>query len=221
MRDDEAFERRNLLKGLRGADRPDEGAKGMQGRDRQGKRAASGNPDSFVPGSLTTGHSGGPQGRHGARNLGRLRREGRSFRGRCRSGRGTLTGAGRIFKIQKPMLHIVAVEPDASPMLSEGRSARMACRGSARTRPRGADTKIYDDNLPRKKKRTPIERRELTRTEGLLVGISPARPSLPRPSLPKDRRTKARSSSSSLPIYRRTPPLHAALFRMIRSGIPR
>jgi cysteine synthase A len=45
---------------------------------------------------------------------------------------GTITGVGEVLKARKPAFRSVAVEPDASAVLSEGRRARTPSRGSAR-----------------------------------------------------------------------------------------
>jgi len=45
---------------------------------------------------------------------------------------GTITGVGEVLKERKPGLQVIAVEPEASPMLSKGTKGRIRSRASAR-----------------------------------------------------------------------------------------
>jgi cysteine synthase len=86
---------------------------------------------------------------------------------------GTITGVGQALKARKPSFRCVAVEPDASPVLSGGRPGPHPIQGiGAGFVPAVLDTAVYDEVV-----RVPNEAafdtaRRLAREEGLLVGIS-------------------------------------------------
>lgn len=86
---------------------------------------------------------------------------------------GTITGAGEALKDLKPSLQVVAVEPDASPVLSGGQKGPHPIQGiGAGFVPQVLNTQIYDEIV-----RVPGEMafefaRRMAAEEGLLVGIS-------------------------------------------------
>jgi cysteine synthase len=86
---------------------------------------------------------------------------------------GTITGAGGVLKQRNPKLHVVAVEPEASPVLSGGSPAPHKIQGiGAGFVPEILDTKIYDE-IVKVSNETAIETsREAARIEGLPAGIS-------------------------------------------------
>jgi cysteine synthase len=86
---------------------------------------------------------------------------------------GTITGAGGVLKQRNPKLHVVAVEPEASPVLSGGSPAPHKIQGiGAGFVPKILDTKIYDE-IVKVSNETAIETsREAARIEGLPAGIS-------------------------------------------------
>ena len=86
---------------------------------------------------------------------------------------GTITGAGGALKQRNPKLHVVAVEPEASPVLSGGSPAPHKIQGiGAGFVPEILDTKIYDE-IVKVSNETAIETsREAARIEGLPAGIS-------------------------------------------------
>ncbi|WP_028466296.1 cysteine synthase A [Nisaea denitrificans] len=86
---------------------------------------------------------------------------------------GTITGAGGVLKQRNPKLHVVAVEPEASPVLSGGSPAPHKIQGiGAGFVPDILDTKIYDE-IVKVSNETAIETsREAARIEGLPAGIS-------------------------------------------------
>lgn len=86
---------------------------------------------------------------------------------------GTLTGVGEFLKSKNPRVEIVAVEPAASPLLSQGRAGKHGLQGiGANFLPEVLNTGIYDRVLPVTEEEAYRACRLLGRTEGLLVGIS-------------------------------------------------
>jgi cysteine synthase len=86
---------------------------------------------------------------------------------------GTITGVGEVIKARKPSFQCIAVEPDASPVLSGGQPGGHPIQGiGAGFIPKILNTKIYDE-VVRVKNDDAIEfARRMAREEGLLVGIS-------------------------------------------------
>jgi cysteine synthase A len=86
---------------------------------------------------------------------------------------GTITGVGEVLKARKPAFRCVAVEPDASPVLSGGSKGPHPIQGiGAGFVPDVLNTKIYDE-IVRVKGDDALEMaRRMAREEGLLVGIS-------------------------------------------------
>jgi cysteine synthase len=86
---------------------------------------------------------------------------------------GTITGIGEALKAHKPSVKMVAVEPDASPVLSGGAKGPHAIQGiGAGFVPDVLNTKIYDEIVRVKNEDALTTARALAKQEGLLVGIS-------------------------------------------------
>ena len=86
---------------------------------------------------------------------------------------GTVTGAGSYLKQKNPGIHIVAVEPAASPVLSGGKAAPHKIQGiGAGFVPDVLDTGIYNEIIKIENQDAITIARQLAKTEGLLVGIS-------------------------------------------------
>ena len=86
---------------------------------------------------------------------------------------GTLTGVGRFLKAQKPDVKVFAVEPDTSPVLSEGKAGPHKIQGiGAGFVPKTLDTGIYDAVIKVSADDAGATARALAAKEGLLVGIS-------------------------------------------------
>jgi cysteine synthase len=86
---------------------------------------------------------------------------------------GTITGAGEALKSRKPSVRVVAVEPDASPVLSGGQKGPHAIQGiGAGFVPGVLNTKIYDEVIRVKNEDALEMARRMAKEEGLLVGIS-------------------------------------------------
>lgn len=86
---------------------------------------------------------------------------------------GTITGIGEVLKERKPPVRMIAVEPDASPVLSGGAKGPHAIQGiGAGFVPQVLNTKIYDEIIRVKNEDALSTAREMAKQEGLLVGIS-------------------------------------------------
>jgi cysteine synthase A len=86
---------------------------------------------------------------------------------------GTITGVGEVLKARKPSFRCVAVEPDASPVLSGGQKGPHPIQGiGAGFVPAILNTKIYDEIIRVKSDDAFATARQAAREEGLLVGIS-------------------------------------------------
>ena len=86
---------------------------------------------------------------------------------------GTVSGVGRYLKSKNPSIHVVAVEPVDSPVLSGGKPGPHKIQGiGAGFIPTTLDTKVYDEVIQVKNEDAFAYGREFARREGALVGIS-------------------------------------------------
>ena len=86
---------------------------------------------------------------------------------------GTITGIGEALKARKPSFQCIAVEPEGSPMLSQGRKGPHALQGlGAGFIPNVLNTSIYDEVVCVGNEQAFATARQAAREEGLLVGIS-------------------------------------------------
>ena len=86
---------------------------------------------------------------------------------------GTLTGTGSYLKSKKETIHIVAMEPADSPLLSKGIAGPHKIQGiGANFVPAILDTKLYDEVVTVESDDAFTVAKELAHTEGILVGIS-------------------------------------------------
>jgi cysteine synthase len=86
---------------------------------------------------------------------------------------GTITGVGEVIRARKPSFQCVAVEPEASPVLSGGAKGPHPIQGiGAGFVPDVLNTKIYDEIIRVKNDDAFTTARRAAREEGLLVGIS-------------------------------------------------
>ncbi|BCM16295.1 cysteine synthase A [Mesorhizobium sp. J8] len=86
---------------------------------------------------------------------------------------GTITGVGQVLKKRKPSLQVVAVEPEASPVLSGGQPGPHKIQGiGAGFAPKILDTSIYDEIVRVSNEDSVANARLVARLEGVPVGIS-------------------------------------------------
>ncbi len=86
---------------------------------------------------------------------------------------GTLSGVGEYLKSKNPNVKIIAVEPQASPLLSEGKAGAHAIQGiGANFIPKTLNQEIYDEIIAVSNEDALKTGKEIARCEGILVGIS-------------------------------------------------
>lgn len=166
-------ERRALLRAYGAQVVLTDGARGMPAAIETAQRLARETPGSFLPSQFTNPanprahyETTGPELWHGANGALDL------FVAGVGSG-GTITGAGRYLKEQKPSLRVVAVEPAASPVLSGGTAGAHGLQGiGAGFVPAVLDRSVYDEVVCVADADAFTMCRTLARCEGLLVGPS-------------------------------------------------
>ena len=168
-----SVERRNILKAYGAELVLTEGAKGMKGAIAKAEELAAQIPGSFIPGQFVNPANPaihrattGPEiwrDTDGAVDI---------FVAGVGTG-GTVTGTGGYLKEQKPQVQVVAVEPEDSPVLSQGRSGPHKIQGiGAGFVPEVLDTGVYDEVFPVANGDAFATAKLLARTEGISVGIS-------------------------------------------------
>jgi cysteine synthase len=86
---------------------------------------------------------------------------------------GTITGVGEVLKKEVPGVRIIAVEPARSPVLGGGRAGLHAIQGiGASFIPGVLNREVYDELIAVRDEEAIEMTKQLTRKEGLLVGIS-------------------------------------------------
>ncbi len=170
-----SVERRNLLKAFGAELVLTPGAKGMAGAVEKAEELAKEIPNAFIPGQFVNpanpaAHRAttGPeiwQDTDGKVDF---------FVAGVGTG-GTLSGVGGYLKKMNPAVKVVAVEPDASPLLSEGKAGPHPIQGiGANFIPETLDRTVYDEIIRVTGEQAFKTGRFLARKEGLLVGISSA-----------------------------------------------
>lgn len=168
-----SVERRNILKAYGAEVVLTEGAKGMAGAIAKAEELAKEIPGSFIPGQFDNPanprahiESTGPEiweDTDGEVDI---------FVAGAGTG-GTVTGVGEYLKSRKKEVKIVAVEPAGSPVLSGGQAGPHGLQGiGAGFVPKILNTEIYDEIITVENEEAYAASRNLTKTEGILTGIS-------------------------------------------------
>lgn len=168
-----SIERRKLMKAYGAELVLTDGSKGMSGAIAKAKELAQTLPNSFIPGQFTNlvnrkAHylTTGPeiwQDTDGKIDI---------FIAGIGTG-GTLSGTGKYLKEQNPHIQIIGIEPETSPVLTAGKSGTHKIQGiGAGFIPDTLDTAIYDEIITVNNEVGFSTSQELTKSEGLLTGIS-------------------------------------------------
>ncbi len=168
-----SVERRNILKAYGAELVLTEGAKGMAGAIEKAEELAKEIPNSFIAAQFDN-----PANAEIHRNTTGVEiwqdtdGEIDYFIAGVGTG-GTITGTGEYLKSQKDSIHVVAVEPADSPVLSQGKKGAHAIQGiGAGFVPSVLNTKVYDSVFAVEGNDAFAAAKKLAKTEGVLVGIS-------------------------------------------------
>ena len=173
MPDTMSMERRTLIKSFGAELVLTEGSKGMQGAIEKAESLAKEIPNSFIPDQFANPsnpkvhkETTGPEiwkDTEGNVDI---------FVAGVGTG-GAITGVGEFLKEKNPNIKIVAVEPEASPLLSKGIASSHKIQGiGANFVPKILNTNIYDEIITVKNEDACNCGRIVGNTEGFLVGIS-------------------------------------------------
>ena len=168
-----SVERRNILKAYGAELVLTEGAKGMKGAIAKAEELASEIEGSFIPGQFVNPAN---PAIHKATTGPEIWRDTDGevdiFIAGVGTG-GTVTGVGEYLKEQKPDVKIVALEPEDSPVLSEGRAGAHKIQGiGAGFVPDVLNTDVYDEIIKAANADAFSAAKLLAKKEGISVGIS-------------------------------------------------
>ena len=168
-----SVERRNLMKAYGAELVLTDGALGMKGAIARAEELAAEIPNSFIVGQFTNpANPAVHEATTGPEIWEATGGDVDIFVAGVGTG-GTVSGAGAYLKRMNPDVQVVAVEPAASPVLSEGRAGAHKIQGiGAGFVPDTLDTEVYDEVIAVEDEDAFAVGRELAAKEGLLVGIS-------------------------------------------------
>ena len=173
MPDTMSLERRQLMKAYGAELVLSQGAKGMAGAIEKAEELAARIPDSLIAGQFV--NPANPKAHRettGPEIYEDTDGEVDIFVAGVGTG-GTITGTGEYLKQRNPLIKVVGVEPEGSPVLSGGKAGAHGLQGiGAGFVPEVLNTKIYDEIMTVSDEAAVSMGRMLGRKEGILVGIS-------------------------------------------------
>lgn len=173
MPDTMSAERRKLMKAYGAELVLTDGKKGMKGAIEKAEELAKEIPDSFIAGQFVNPANPEAHRKTTAEEIWEdTDGEVDIFVAGVGTG-GTVTGVGEVLKKKKPGVYVAAVEPAASPVLSEGKAGPHTIQGiGAGFVPKVLNTDVYDEVVPVSGDDAFAFARMMGKTEGVLVGIS-------------------------------------------------
>ena len=168
-----SVERRQLMRAYGAEIVLTEGAKGMKGSIAKAEALAAELPGAFIPGQFVNPANPAV---HRATTGPEIWQDTDGIVDAFIAGvgtGGTITGVGEYLKEKNPGVRIVAVEPAASPVLSQGTAGPHKIQGiGAGFVPEVLNTAVYDEVIPVTNEDAFATGRRIGRSEGVLVGIS-------------------------------------------------
>lgn len=168
-----SVERRNLVKAYGAEVVLTEGAKGMKGAIEKANELKEQTPGSVILGQFV--NPANPKAHYettGPEIWADTKGKVDAFIAGVGTG-GTLSGVGKYLKEKNPNVKIFAVEPQTSPVLSEGHGGAHKIQGiGAGFVPDTLNTSVYDEVIPVPNEAAFETGNKIAKTEGILVGIS-------------------------------------------------
>ena len=168
-----SVERRNILKAYGAEIVLTDGTQGMKGAINKADELAKEIPDSFIPGQFV--NPANPEAHRqttGPEIWNDTDGKVDFFVAGVGTG-GTVTGTGEYLKSKNPDIKVVAVEPESSPVLSEGKAGPHKIQGiGAGFVPDTLNTNVYDEVIKVANDDAFAAAKVIAKKEGILVGIS-------------------------------------------------